>query len=302
MERAERTGLGVAVLGHVIVFGLLSLGFLAAPKPVPPPPPPIDVTFADTVAVEAKAPQAIEAPAQSRAPEAGPPEDAPPPAPVKQPEPVVTPPAPQPKAAPPPKPAPKPAPKPVPQPKTVAAPEKPEKAKTPPKPAAAPPAPKAKAAPTKTAGTDASAAPRARPRGSLLGPDFLKGIADTPSKSKSVTPKAAAMSQAAAMSIGAAILRQVQPCADRQVTPGPGAERIRVTINLRINRDGSLVGRPTVSGLDGVDDGNRRYVDRVDDLAISTFVGCSPLRGLPPDLYDVPNGWSNFSLRYKLPG
>jgi hypothetical protein len=94
----------------------------------------------------------------------------------------------------------------------------------------------------------------------------------------------------------------VQPCANRQVTPGPGAERIRVTINLKLNRDGTLKSRPTITGHAGVDDDNRRYVDRVDDLAIATFVGCSPLRGLPDDLYDVQNGWSNFSLRYKLPG
>jgi hypothetical protein len=102
--------------------------------------------------------------------------------------------------------------------------------------------------------------------------------------------------------IGSAILRQVQPCANRQVTPGPGAERIRVTINLKLNRDGTLKSRPTISDHAGVDDDNRRYVARVDDLAIATFVGCSPLRGLPDDLYDVQNGWSNFSLRYKLPG
>jgi len=86
------------------------------------------------------------------------------------------------------------------------------------------------------------------------------------------------------------------------VTPGPGAERIRVDLNLRINRDGSLASRPTVRGHSGVDEDNERYVARVDDLAIATFVGCAPLRGLPAELYDVPGGWANFTLRYKLPG
>jgi hypothetical protein len=51
-----------------------------------------------------------------------------------------------------------------------------------------------------------------------------------------------------------------------------------------------------------VDDDNRRYVDRVEDLAIATFVGCAPLRGLPAGLYAVPGGWRLFTLRYKLPG
>jgi hypothetical protein len=94
----------------------------------------------------------------------------------------------------------------------------------------------------------------------------------------------------------------VQPCANRQVTPGPGAERIQVAINLRLNRDGSLAARPRIVGHTGIDDENERYQARVDDLAIATFVGCSPLTGLPPELYDVQNGWSNFTLRYKLPG
>ena len=87
------------------------------------------------------------------------------------------------------------------------------------------------------------------------------------------------------------------------MTPGPGAERIRVAIRLLINRDGSLAARPTVVGQPtGVDDENRRYVDRVGDLAIAAFVGCAPLTGLPAELYDVPGGWRNFTLRYKLPG
>ena len=110
------------------------------------------------------------------------------------------------------------------------------------------------------------------------------------------------MSAKAAADIGSAIIRQVQPCADRQIIPGPGAERIRVAIRLSINRDGSLAGRPQIVGHDGVDDSNARYVDRVDDLAIATFVGCAPLRGLPPELYAVPRGWKLFTLRYKLPG
>jgi hypothetical protein len=95
----------------------------------------------------------------------------------------------------------------------------------------------------------------------------------------------------------------VQPCADRQNNPGPGASRIVVTIRLQLNRDGTLNGRPVIAEAHGgVDDENRRYVDAIDRNAIATFMGCAPLRGLPPELYDVPRGWKTFSLRYKLPG
>jgi hypothetical protein len=109
------------------------------------------------------------------------------------------------------------------------------------------------------------------------------------------------MSPQAAQNIASAINRQIQPCADRQVNPGPGANRIVVTIQLHLNRDGSLVDRPVVVGEPVSDASNARYVARVKDLAIAAFVGCAPLRGLPVELWDVPRGWRNFKMRYKLP-
>ncbi len=345
MDRSEKIGLGVAVVGHVMLFGALSLGFLDAPElPKKIEQQPIDVSLVPDVALEATAPQSVETPAESVAPDEGAPEDAAPPAPEEakpEPKPDPVPRAPQPKPAPPkPAPKPQPTPEPKPQPKPKPAPPKPVAKPAPvPKPVVKPQpeaekAPPAKAAPAKSAPTKAAVKPSAapaktsssassakpakasstkgsgstaeakasRPRGSRLGDNFLKGLSADPSPSKSEAPKAAKLGAQAAANIGSAILRQVQPCANRQVTPGPGAERIRVTINLKLNRDGTLKSRPTISGHAGVDDDNRRYVDRVDDLAIATFVGCSPLRGLPDDLYDVQNGWSNFSLRYKLPG
>ena len=359
MDRAEKVGLGVAAAGHLLLFGLLSVGFLATPNPLKLKQQPIDISLVPDVAVESTAPDPAEA-AQSVAPEVGAPEEAAAPEPADappeaQPEPAPAPPAPapprptppkpappkpEPKPAPqpapkpepkpaPPRPAPKPAPKPAPQPKlqpprpapaakpalAKPAPARPAPAKAPPakptparvpatgsgkptnRPAASPVKP---ATPARGTGNSATA-PRAR--GGRLGNDFLKGLTDQPSKSTAATAAPAAkMGAQQAANIASAIIRQVQPCANRQVTPGPGAERIRVTINLRLKRDGSLAARPAITGHAGVDDDNRRYADRVDDLAVATFVGCSPLRGLPDELYDVQNGWSNFSLRYKLPG
>lgn len=330
MTRAERYGLGAAVLGHVALFALLSLAWSSAPTP-PPMNKPIEVSLVDDVALDQTAPAAPEPPAQSAAPDPGPPAEAPPPeaeevapepAPPK-PAPVVPKPAPQ-------KPAPKPAPKPEPKPDAVPppkpapkpkpAPRKPaaEKSEAADKPAAKPAPAKAapaKAAPAKSAastkavatakatGTNPKAT-KAKPTGSLLDDDFRKGLTQSPSKAKaSEAAPGATMDAKAAADIGSAIRRQVQPCADRQVNPGPGASRIVVTIRLSLNRDGSLAGRPTVSDdHGGVDDENRRYVDTVDRNAIATFAGCAPLRGLPPELYDVPRGWKTFILRYKLPG
>lgn len=322
MDKAEATGWGIAAAGHLALLGLLSASFATATrqKPVTPP---LEVSFVEEVSIASAAPDpATEAPAQSVAPDFGPSEEAAPaidplPAPPEPlpppPTPVVPPPQPkpqvQPKAAPPP--VPRPTPKPAPP---KAAPPQPPKAAPPrPQPPKAAPAEKAPARPapakttTRAAAAPAKAAAAAgkgsaqQTRGSRLGRDFLKGLGSDPTPSVAQRPAAAKMDASAKANIATAITRQVQPCANRQVNPGPGAERIQVTINLRLNRDGSLAARPRVVGRTGINDENKRYADRVEDLAVATFVGCSPLRGLPAELYDVSGGWSNFSLRYKLP-
>ena len=336
MERGERTGLAIAVAGHIVLFGLLSVGFLSTPNPEKLKVTPIDISLVKDVALDAASPTPNQQAAQSVAPEEGAPEDAAPPEPVEaepEPQPAPPPPAPQPKPQPKPQPRPEPKPEPAPKPRPVPKPEpKPKPVERPqpkpqpkPKPAPARPAPakpvrEAKPAPARPTRSEAkpAAAPKpttpargsgksetaktTRPRGSHLGADFLKGLSADPSLSKSQAAPAARIGAQQLANIASAILRQVQPCANRQVTPGPGAERIRVAINLHLNKDGSLAAAPRVVGHSGVDGENERYVDRVDDLAIATFKGCSPLRGLPAELYDVPGGWSNFTLRYKLPG
>jgi hypothetical protein len=98
------------------------------------------------------------------------------------------------------------------------------------------------------------------------------------------------------------ILHDIQPCANRQTNPGPGAERIVVTMALHLARDGGLAEPPRILGHGGVNADNERYVGQVDAHAIASVVECAPLRGLPAELYDAPNGWSHFTMRYTLPG
>ncbi len=328
MDRTEKVGLAVAGAGHLALLAALALGFAAAPNPEKLKPQPIEVSLAPEIAPVQSAPPAPEPPSASVAPDVGAPEDAAPPevAPLPAPEPKPSPapkPEPSPKPSAEPKPAPKPFPKPAPKPSPAAKPKpKPaepavEEAKPAPRKSAKPAPDKATPAktvltkPATTAKPDAAkgsgstpTATTARLRGSHLGSDFLKGLsADAPATAKpSAAAPGATMNAKATADIGSAILRQVQPCANRQVTPGPGAERIRVAINLKLNRDGSLAAPPRVVNHSGVDDDNSRYLDRVDDLAVATFTGCAPLKGLPAELYDVQNGWRNFTLRYKLPG
>jgi outer membrane biosynthesis protein TonB len=298
MERAEAQGLGIAAIGHIALLAALTYSLRPTDEP-PQPPPSVEVTFVEEVALTSASPTPAAQPAASAAPEAGPPEEAAP-----APEPLPVPPEPMP-----PRPAPTPEPRPTPQPVARPTPQpQPRQALPAPRPRPQPPQaqpqrPAPRAAPPRQAPAAQPPQQRSgtgtapRTRGSGLSPDLLRGIGNDPAPS----PPAAAMSSRAAADIGSAIARQVQPCADRQVHPGPGAERISTEIILRLNRDGSLIGRPRVGAQAGLDDENRRYADRVADLAIRSFVECAPLRGLPAELYDVPRGWRNFTLRYRLP-
>ena len=191
MDRAEKAGLGVALAGHVLLFGALSLGLLFKEEPPPPPPPSIDVSLVDQVGLEATAPQSVTPPAQSKAPELGAPEDAPA-APAVASEPDPTPPVPQPKAAPPPKPVPAP-----PQPKKPVAPT-PDTARKPPTREAST---AAKTTRSDAQATGADTRPGKRPHGAVLDPSIVAGVSERPNPSKSQAPQAATMSTQAQMDI-----------------------------------------------------------------------------------------------------
>ena len=53
LTRSEAGALGVAALGHLALFGLLSVGFLATPNPDLLKPQPIEVAISDDIGMEA---------------------------------------------------------------------------------------------------------------------------------------------------------------------------------------------------------------------------------------------------------
>lgn len=275
MDKAERTGLGVAVAGHVLLFAALSFAVGEPPAP-PAPPPAVEVEFVDgaEVALRAEA-----APAASQAPELAP-----------EPEPVA--PESEPIVAPPPEPLVQPSPAPVPAPTPP-----PPKAQPQPRPQPRAARPQPKAAPVRPA-AQPKAQPKAAPA-SRLGPDFLKGIgSDAAPKASGATLTAASLA-----GIQQVIANRIQPCANRQISPGPGANSIRTTLRLRLREDGSLAATPAVVSQAGTTDENERFADRVADLAVAAVRQCAPLRGLPAALYKTPKGgWSDIRFSYKLPG
>lgn len=270
IDRSEGAGLTVALAGHVVLFGLLSVGFLATPNPAKLKATPIEVSLAEDVGMESAAPvisheelaakkSPVEAPVE---PDVAPPEPATEPQPIAKPQPTP--------------------PKPVPAPNAKPAP--------PAKPVTAAPA-KAPARPTNKP---------VRPTGNLDALDIGKSNNKTDSTATNNPASVASKDEVA--SFYGVIQRQLQPCANRQVSPGPGAEQIRVTLSIRFNRDGSLASNPVVKGVSGNGPDNNRYVERVKDLGFATVKGCTPIRGLPDTLYDASNGWKSITINYKLPG
>lgn len=140
------------------------------------------------------------------------------------------------------------------------------------------------------------------PRVSRIGADFLKGIADDDLAPRPgpLKPAAPTFSASARASVGQAILRQVQPCADRQPYIGEGANQVRLTINLKLARNGRLIRPPVVLRTAGDADLRAKYGELLEDQVRRIFADCSPLR-LPAELYDTPDGgWNDFTFTYRV--
>ena len=137
-------------------------------------------------------------------------------------------------------------------------------------------------------------------RVSRIGDDFLKGIADSPASAREARPAAATFDSQAKVSVGQAILRQVKPCADRQPYIGEGANQLRMTVNLRLNRNGRLARPPSILNISGDSELRGKYSELLEDQVRRIFAQCTPLR-LPAELYDTPTGgWGNFTFTYRV--
>jgi hypothetical protein len=139
------------------------------------------------------------------------------------------------------------------------------------------------------------------PRVSRIGDDFLKGIADSPSKSDApAKPAAATFSATARASVANSIARQAQRCADRQPFLGEGADRIQVSLKLNFVRSGRLARPPQILSMSGPSDLKAQYGELLEDQVRRIFADCSPFR-LPAELYDTDSGgWKETTLRYRV--
>jgi hypothetical protein len=91
------------------------------------------------------------------------------------------------------------------------------------------------------------------------------------------------------------IAAKVKPCYN---PPAGGAEAgtIVTTLSIRMRRDGT-VASVTAGDQSGVNGQNAAYARQMADAARRAVLRCSPITGLPADLYE--GGWDDFDFRFR---
>ncbi|OYW87539.1 MAG: hypothetical protein B7Z20_04870 [Sphingobium sp. 32-64-5] len=288
MERAEKIGLGIASAAHVLLFAALSSNWVT-PKRINLNNQPIEVSIADAVALRSTAPKlAPEPPPPTPGDVEGPPEQAAP-APVESvatPEPAPPPPTPAPR----PRAVEKPAPKPTPRPE----PKKPE----PEKPKPAPKAPAREPSETKKASTGTSGKGSAtQSKGSKLKLD-TSDWKESASRSTSANSKASDGATASAIgpaqksALDAEIRRQLKP--HWKSPTGADVESLRTIVNVKLSRDGAVVGTPEIVDTLGVTASNRTQVRLHQEQAIKAIRLAAPFN-LPAQYF---SSWQFLQLTF----
>ena len=258
ISRSEASGLSIAFLGHVVLFGLLSVGFLATPNPLSLRQAPIEVALVGEVGLESEAPVLSSEPMAAKlSPVEAPVEDdSSPSEPVAEPDP-------QPVARPDPAPArPSPAPK--------ADPRRPDR-------------------PTTKASAQPPTAQRpVRPTGNLDGLEL--GKSNTRSNSSSLNPPAAAIGADVKRSLAGELYRVLKP--HWRSPTGADIDKLRTTVRAELNPDGTLKGQPRVVRQEGVTPSNRAQADLHKERAIRAVVLAAPYKTFPPKFYE---GWKVIS-------
>lgn len=247
----EGRGIAIAVAAHVVIIGLLSVQWTAGERRFDNPPMEVDL-IAET-AVQSTAPVISENPPAARLGE----EEA---VDIAAPEPMPAPPLPEPIVRPTPAPTPKQVARPKAQPKQTP----PAAAKAQPK--AAPKAPPAKSRPTRPTGR-------------------LDGIAEGLSKSQPKTPASKGAPTAATAAevkrvAELAVNREIQPFWGRNAPKGYEVEELRLTLEIRLRPDGSLIDIRQIGDLSGKTDSNAPQQQRFIEQARKSIIQAAP--------FDIP--------------
>ncbi|TFU01358.1 hypothetical protein EUV02_13800 [Polymorphobacter arshaanensis] len=116
--------------------------------------------------------------------------------------------------------------------------------------------------------------------------DFAKSI-------ELAIPKGARLDARATASLEAAIRSQIAPCWNPPIG-GADVKKMTVVLHIDLQRDGSVIGRPTVVSQTGATAGNADYARAFAETARRAVLRCSPLK-LPPEMFEA---WKSFELNF----
>lgn len=135
------------------------------------------------------------------------------------------------------------------------------------------------------------AKPEKKSRGSKLKLD-LSGIGASESTQASEGAQASSIGPAQKSALDAEIRRQLKP--HWKAPTGADVELLRTTVNVRLAKDGSIIGSPEVVETTGITASNRGQVNLHQEQAVKAIRLASPFR-LPTNLY---SGWRYLSLNF----
>ncbi|HYZ48898.1 MAG TPA: cell envelope biogenesis protein TolA, partial [Sphingomonas sp.] len=150
-----------------------------------------------------------------------------------------------------------------------------------PAPAPAEPAP----APVPTPNPKPTKPPVRKPdvaRGARLGPDFLKGITEAASVTRTAEASAPNIGPREQASLAAELKRQLKPF--WKPPSGADTDKLRVIIVANLRQDGTILGEPQVIGPTGVTPSNRAQAGLFVERAVTAVKRAAPYN-FPKDYY-----------------
>ncbi|WP_420434238.1 hypothetical protein [Hyphobacterium sp.] len=115
--------------------------------------------------------------------------------------------------------------------------------------------------------------------------------ATSPSRNQT---QGARSNEAIGVTLADSIRSQAQRCF-RSSVDAPNPERLIVVVRVRLNRDGSLDGRPDVLNRQAIDASTNQYWRVARDRALSAIIDCSPYR-LPAEHYSI---WRRIDVTFR---
>lgn len=137
--------------------------------------------------------------------------------------------------------------------------------------------------------------------GRSLGGGSPTGQSGSPGGSGTARQAPAALSGAQQQQIARDISGKIRPCAARAQPPNAFARSISVDLRVTVTQSGVPTGHQLLSSA-GTNDSNNDYVDDVVGVAMRAVRACaSSIATLPADHYAIRGGWRTFRYRFRFP-